>query len=225
MKSYLDLLKLNTNGTGLNFRASTFATTAATTYDENPEVEHVKEPKFGTTEEFIPGISKTEDDDVIEHYVRNPVQEEQQNQSMMKQCADILANIPILIKTYERFQSQIKTSIYEIECNSRSIINTCESKLSKAKAGQEDESFDPKFYNETYKSLVEAKKVIESLQNSMSMGLQCAMPNFNLKRVITYESKTEQIIQPTITKYQKLLATLSDDLYVLLGTQIPESEA
>ena len=82
------------------------------------------------------------------------------------------------MKIFDRFQTQVKANIYEIECNTRSVINTLDAK-----------NQDPKFYDETNISLLEANKVLDMLQKSMQMGLTIQMPNFNLRREATYNAK------------------------------------
>ena len=100
-----------------------------------------------------------------------------------------------LVKVFERFQTTVKANIYEIECNTRSVINTLETKIQSANGEQPSTTYsdnDPvnneNFHEETQHSLQEAQKVLDMLQKSMSMGLSIVMPNFNLKREISYDA-------------------------------------
>jgi hypothetical protein len=64
-----------------------------------------------------------------------------------------------LVKVFDKFQTQVKANIYEIECNTRSVINTLETK-----GDPKDPTInDPKFFEETNNSLVEANRVLDHL--------------------------------------------------------------
>jgi len=51
------------------------------------------------------------------------------------------------------------------------------------------------------------------------MGLSIVMPNFNLKREISYDATILHNHQNPPTNYTRLLQVLNDDMYVLQGTQ------
>jgi hypothetical protein len=58
----------------------------------------------------------------------------------------------------------------------------------------------------------------------MTSGLLIQMPSFNLKRVIQYKSQEVcGTLVPNI--YHRVLATLNDDLYVLLGQSCAASDS
>ena len=80
------------------------------------------------------------------------------NQNLMENCQGILQNIQPMMKIFERYQAQVKANIYEIECNTRAVINTLEQKIQNEKISScEDPSQHPKFFEETQKSLKDAQ--------------------------------------------------------------------